>query len=424
MKDTPYLKQRRERWYFILGPERAIRAGWFWSAKDGVSLRQIGKPKSSIPLGKAVDRVAIAGIRKHAAELYEAYLVDAGLMPAAPVGDLIAGYPPDSLGAWFRTWTRGDFADWKTKSPRTREDYARTWPLIDKAMGKRPIHKITPNEFANAQQQWDAELSPSERFRTVKCARAIFAAADKHGIIDRGSSPATILANPMPVGRNRFVVAARVEQWAAEALKQKKTGLSLMIRTAWVGAQSPVDVRTLTIGMLHRSPQGAYFKRERTKTRTELYIALSDDLADDIDAYIRDLEARLKVALAPNAPIFRKRHGTAYRERRELSQDFGRVRAKVDPADKSQFQDIRRSANLEMRLGEATPEERATILANTLHKSKFLEETYTPPTLELARKMAEKRQAGRALLAGHRNESGNTPASRVEKVEIAPKSSI
>ncbi len=49
----------------------------------------------------------------------------------------------------------------------------------------------------------------------------------------------------------------------------------------------------------------------------------------------------------------------------------------------------------------ATPQERATILANTLHKSKFLEETYTPPTLELARKMAEKRQAGRAPLAGY-----------------------
>lgn len=418
MRDTPYLKQRGERWYFILGPERAVRAGWFWTAKDGVLIRQIGKPKSSIPLGLAVDRVAIAGIKSQAAELYEAYLVDAGLSPAAPPADLISGYPADSLGAWFRTWTRGDFADWKAKSPRTREDYARTWSAIDKAMGERPIHRITPNEFASAQQLWETEMSPSERFRTVKCARAIFAAAETHGIIDRGASPATILANPMPVGRNRYVIAARVEEWAAEALKQKKTGLSLMIRTAWAGAQSPVDVRTLTIAMLFQSAQGAYFRRERTKTRAELYIALSDDLSADIAAYIGDLEAKLKVALAPNAPIFRKRHGTAYRERRELSQDFARVRAKVDAADKSQFQDIRRSANLEMRLGEATPKERATILANTLHKSKFLEETYTPPTLELARKMSEKRQAGRALLAGHRNESGNAPVSRVEKVEI------
>lgn len=406
MNDTPYLKQRGERWYFILGPERAIKAGWFWSAKDGVAIRQIGAPKSSIALGRAIDRIAIAGIRKQAAELYEAYLVDAGLAPSAPVGDLIDGYPPDSLGAWFKTWTRGDFADWKTKSPRTRDDYARTWPLIDKAMGKRPIHKITPNEFASAQQQWDRDLSPSERFRTVKCARAIFAAAETHGIIDRGSSPATILANPMPVGRNRYVVAARVDEWAAEALRQQKTGLSLMIRTAWAGAQSPVDVRTLTVGMLHQSAQGSYFKRERTKTKAELYIALSDDLAADIAAYIRDL----KVALSPNAPIFRKRHGTAYRERRELSQDFARVRSKVDPDDKSQFQDIRRSANLEMRLGEATPEERATILANTLHKSKFLEDTYTPPTLELARKMAEKRQAGRAILAGAHNSRNKNEA--------------
>lgn len=417
MNETPYLRRRGDRWFFILGEDRARRAGWFWTAKDGAGPRLIGRPKGSIPLGLAQSKADVAAVREEAAKLYNLYLTDSGLAPAAAPADLIAGYPPDSLGAWFRTWTTAGFEDWKIKSARAREDYARTWPAIDAAMGRRPIHKIAPNEFAAHQRQWEKDLSPSERFRTVKCARAIFTAAETHKIIAKGASPATILPNAMPAGRRTYVVAKRVEQWAAEAMRQKKTGLALLIRTAWAGAQAPVDIRTLTISMLHRNDDGAWFHRERTKTRAELYIALPADLAADIDAYVAALEAKLKVKLSANAPIFRKRHGTHYRERRELSQDFARVRAKVDAEDKAQLQDLRRSANLEMRLGGASAEERAKILANTLHKSRFLEATYTPPTLALARKMSEKREAGRALLASPANESGNAPAGRVERVE-------
>jgi hypothetical protein len=41
----------------------------------------------------------------------------------------------------------------------------------------------------------------------------------------------------------------------------------------------------------------------------------------------------------------------------------------------------------------------AAILANTIDTSKFLDETYTPPTVAKARDIAQKRLVGRARLA-------------------------
>ena len=105
------------------------------------------------------------------------------------------------------------------------------------------------------------------------------------------------------------------------------------------------------------------------------------------------------IVIGPHANLFRKMRGTHYRDRKQLGLDFSRLRNLVMPGDKRQLQDIRRSANIEMKLGEATPQERAELLANTLDKSKFLDETYTPPTVALSRQMADKRRAGRAALA-------------------------
>ena len=49
---------------------------------------------------------------------------------------------------------------------------------------------------------------------------------------------------------------------------------------------------------------------------------------------------------------------------------------------------------------KATPEQRAEMLANSLHKDAELERTYTPATVERSRKMSEIRLQGRQWLAG------------------------
>ena len=67
-------------------------------------------------------------------------------------------------------------------------------------------------------------------------------------------------------------------------------------------------------------------------------------------------------------------------------------------AEKRRARDIRRSVNLEAALGDAKPENRAALLANSLHKDRSLDAVYTPPTLTAARKANDARRAGRDIL--------------------------
>ena len=76
----------------------------------------------------------------------------------------------------------------------------------------------------------------------------------------------------------------------------------------------------------------------------------------------------------------------------------------------------------EADLANASPEDRAEILANCLHEDKFLEATYTPPTVAKARKLAKERERGRAMLAGQNiGQSRNMPREVGAKVGTAIK---
>jgi hypothetical protein len=70
------------------------------------------------------------------------------------------------------------------------------------------------------------------------------------------------------------------------------------------------------------------------------------------------------------------------------------------PGDTRQLLDIRRSANVEADAAGADKATMGELLANGLADNRFLEETYTPPTVAKAREVAAQRVAGRAKLAG------------------------
>jgi hypothetical protein len=61
--------------------------------------------------------------------------------------------------------------------------------------------------------------------------------------------------------------------------------------------------------------------------------------------------------------------------------------------------DIRRSANVEADAAGADKKTMGELLANGLADSKFLDETYTPPTVTKAREVAAQRLEGRRKLA-------------------------
>ncbi len=366
----PYYQVKRERGFFVLGAERAKAAGWF---------RADGSPLASIPLGPDGPAAWTAAKQRH--EEYIAAL--AGNAHAA------TAYPRGSLGAWYDYFRSSEaFA---RKKARTREDYERGWKHV-KALAHRRIDLISVAEFEGLQLKLEAGLSPSERYRAVKVAKALFNAAVRANVI--GKSPALTLPNPQPHGRSGLWTAAEINRWSAGATEQGYAGIGIAIRIMWETAFSPVDARTLPLSARRKDASGAWFEIGRTKTRREAFGAISKALCADIDAYAAGLGFELGTS-----PLVRRPDGLAYTEKNLFAKHARIVREVVFPADRRQLLDIRRSANVEAALGGATPEERAEILANNLDKNSVLEATYTPGTVAMARQVAEKRLAGRAVLA-------------------------
>lgn len=330
---------------------------------------------------------------------------------------VVTNYPPGSLGAFYDR-LKGNGARpsiwWNKKSLRTREDYERAWKNIDawRPAANRPLlsHTLITSISTELCEQFFVYLdgtsakdgkpgvpgavSPNERWRTIKGFKILL-----HEAVVRlklgYESPAASLTNAQPAGRWQIWLGHEVDALALRAVQMQRIGLSLGIRSAWETLFSPVDVRTLSRSMLKRDGTGWYFHRERTKTTKEAFAAISDQLADDILAYVDSLG----FALADNAPMFRQRDGHAYRNKDTWSGDFRDVRDDLYPKDKRQFQDLRRSGNVEADIAGADKETMGELLANTLAKSKFLEETYTPPTVAKAREVALQRIQGRAKLA-------------------------
>lgn len=227
----------------------------------------------------------------------------------------------------------------------------------------------------------------------MKIARALFKSAIDHHVIER--SPAKALPNPIPAGRKDIWLASEVVKLMEAAAKIDRPAMRLAIWIAWQTLFQPGDVRNLSLSDRHRSRSGAYFVIRRGKTCREAFGAISDDLDEAIDAYV----ASLPVIVLPEQPFIRTTRGHEYLKARFLL-DFDLVRKEAfGPEETRRFQDIRRSGNVEADLADASPEDRAEILANNLHRDKFLEATYTPPTVAKARKLAEKRLVGRQLLA-------------------------
>ncbi len=101
-----------------------------------------------------------------------------------------------------------------------------------------------------------------------------------------------------------------------------------------------------------------------------------------------------------DTPVIRQRNGNAYRSKDTFGDDFRAVRDAAYPGDTRQFLDIRRSGNVEADAAGATRETMGQLLANSIASSKFLEETYTPPTVTKAREVHKQRAEGRQALAG------------------------
>ena len=383
------------------------RGNLFWQPTK--EMRELGfLPKPLGPDGPAAQAEAL--------KLYAAW------QKAQGERGQVTHYPAGTFGAyWDRlrgsklkpsTW-------WSKKSVRTREDYERGWRYIDAwrpaddkgqpigpTLSRTVITRITTELCEQFNADLVATISPRERWRAIKALKILLADAVVRLRLGY-ASPADKLANPQPAGRSAIWLGAEIEDLAAVAAIAGFEGMGLAIETLWQTMFSPVDVRTLRPSQLKRDCEGFYVHRRRTKTQAEAFAAISDELGQALAAYI----ARQDRAEADDTPIFRTRadrsdrggrppQAVAYKTKDLFAKDFRFVRGILLPDDERQLLDIRRSANVEADAAGADRKTMGELLANGLADSRFLEETYTPPTVAKAREVAQKRALGRVKLAG------------------------
>lgn len=320
-----------------------------------------------------------------ATRLYKAWL------DARAGATKVTDYPPGTWGAYFDRLQRTKA--WERKKPRTREDYHRAWKHIDPVFGRKVITATSASDCEDFFFDIEDELSPSERYRTIKVLRALFADAIVRLKLDT-PNPAKTIANPQPKGRSQIWLGSEIAQLIAGAHEIGLPGMAVGIAIAWDTLFSPVDVWTLTKGAIKSDGHGRYVERARTKTDKGAFGALSEATAAALDAYV----AGLGFDLLDDSPVIRMRTGQAYVHKNTWAKDFRAVRAHVFPGDQRQFLDIRRSGNLEADIAGADRETMGEILANNIASSAFLADTYTPPTVTKARQIAEKRAHGRETL--------------------------
>lgn len=118
---------------------------------------------------------------------------------------------------------------------------------------------------------------------------------------------------------------------------------------------------------------------------------------------------KLGVELAPNAPIFRNRSGAPY-SKDTLGDDFRAVRADMDPADKRQLADMRRSGAIEGDAGGAEVTDQTNKMANSIDINKRLRKTYNPVNAASVRRFDEARVAGAKVLQEKPNTAATVPA--------------
>lgn len=288
-----------------------------------------------------------------------------------------------------------------TKEQESRDDWPRAWKWIEPFFGAADPRTVTPEQWiGDSERKTEGlmqiitrEVSKSEAHRIVKIWRALWKKMALFKYCDKNLDPTMTFANSGPDGRSEVWFEGEVVRFAKRAWRMKYFGLAAVLATAWETEMSPIDVRKLTGGMRAGDGKGTVFFKGRAKTGAPAIGALGARATVVLDAYLK----QLGIELHDDAPIFRNRSGDPY-SKDTLGDDFRAVREIEFPGDKRQLRDIRRSAAVEAKAGEATDEEIGAGLANAYAKNPKLRNTYTPRQVVNIKTAKPKRLLGRSRL--------------------------
>jgi hypothetical protein len=301
-------------------------------------------------------------------------------------------YPPRSFGESFRRY-RGT-EEWARKAPRTREDWWRGWRRIKPVFGDCDPRAVTLENVSAWRKAIEDTVSLREAHRALKIWRALWKVSAALGYCVRDADPSLGVRNSAAIGRSSTWSEGEAARLAKRAWRMGYEGLAAIIAVSWDTQLSPGDVRALRASQM-ATAAGELFFAERGKTGKPVGALMSARTIMVIEAYLKKLDLELH----GHAHIFRNRSGAPY-TKDTLGDDFRAVRAaEFGGLEKRMLgHDFRRSGAVEAIAGEATAEQLAHAMGNTLSASNALFATYVPVNANSIRSVMAARRRGRTKL--------------------------
>ena len=180
---------------------------------------------------------------------------------------------------------------------------------------------------------------------------------------------------------------------------------------AWDSQFAPVDCRNVALIHWFMDATSSFFVKFRKKVEEadENIIEAIGTLSKRTERLIDYYLAGLGTELLPEAPMFRNEKGRAY-SKDALARAFRRNLQEVFPGDRRKLMDFRRSGAVEAQAGNVDALALATKMANSINRSKLLQDTYLPKRATTVRLADEARKRGRRSL--RENEGGRKVTTR------------
>lgn len=352
---------------------------------------------------------------------------------SAPAQTTLKLYPPGSVGEAYQRVMAMRKAErlakglvW-TKDQEGRDDWPRAWRWLEPKFGDCDPKTIIPEHFlridsttgepAGLVVEIESAVSVTERHRTIKVWRALWARMGALGYVGNNKDPALAFANSAPQTRGDIWLRREVLKLVQTAWRNRFYGLAACMAVAWDSMLSPVDARRLAAGQAANDGLGMLFFVDRAKTGRAAAGTLSQWSQAILLTYLR----KLGVDLLDHTPLFWTRGGKAVSRTGEagrggdrgggrnwtprpytkdrLEKDFAKVRKLSFGADElRQLSHMRRSGAVEGDAGGASVTDQSNKMANTVAANNRLRKVYNPVNVPSVRRFDEARVKGAKAL--------------------------
>lgn len=312
----------------------------------------------------------------------------------------LAVYPEGSVGHGFRRFRHMPGA-WNAKAEATRDDWWRGWKRIKPIFADVAPSSITPEDMDGWYLKIVENRGLREAHRALKIWRALWKVLAAFKLCQKDADPSLTIRNRSPKGRTATFTEGEAVRLVKRAWRIGHRGLACIIAVAWDTQFSPVDCRMMATRFWFEDDAGSFFVKYRKKVQdtdedaVEAIGTLSRRTEALIDAYLKWLGTELH----PDAPLFRNVEGAAY-SKDTLCRSFRKALTKEFPKDTRKLMDFRRSGAVEANAGDVDALALSTKMANSINRSKALQDTYLPKRAAAVRVADEARRRGRRQTAG------------------------